>query len=321
MIKKVLITGVCGFIGYHLAKRLISENYFVVGVDNINDYYDINLKKSRLSDIILNSNFNFYKIDISDKNSIESIFSKYDFSIVFNLAAQAGVRYSIDNPKTYIDSNIVGFFNILECCRNNYIEHLLYASSSSVYGFQSKTPFSVNDNTDNPVSLYAATKKSNELMAYTYSHLFQIPVTGLRFFTVYGPFGRPDMAYFKFVKNIISGDPISVYNNGNMFRDFTYIDDIIESLYLLIDKIPDNHHRLLNIGNGSPITLIKFIEVIEDILNKKAIKKYYPMQPGDVPITYADIRDLKKLINFSPKTDIVNGLNKFIDWYKKFNKV
>lgn len=332
MASKILITGSAGFIGYHLTKQLIRDGYNVFGVDNINDYYDQSLKYERLSDIDtllkvqnIKSSYKFYDLDISDSSSLEKIFNDNNFDLVINLAAQAGVRYSIDNPKAYIDSNLVGFSNILECCRHNKIKHLIYASSSSVYGMNIKQPFSTSDNTDFPISLYAATKKSNELLAHSYSHLFNLPTTGLRFFTVYGPYGRPDMAYYSFTKAILEGKPINVFNNGDMQRDFTYIDDIVFGIKSLINKIPNQQknaissskapYKIYNIGNNNPVTLRRFISAIEQATGKKAVENLLPMQPGDVPITYADISELEKETGFKPSTSIEDGITKFVEWY------
>ncbi|MDT2848672.1 NAD-dependent epimerase [Vagococcus carniphilus] len=333
---KILVTGSSGFIGYHLSKRLCQEGLKVIGIDNHNDYYDVDLKESRLQKLSEEKNFKFFKADISDKGIVDSIFETERPDVVINLAAQAGVRYSIENPYAYVESNLVGFMNILEACRNYPVKHLLYASSSSVYGGNSKIPFSTNDNVDHPVSLYAATKKSNELLAHSYSHLYNIPTTGLRFFTVYGPYGRPDMAYFSFTKNIINGEEIKVFNEGKMKRDFTYIDDIVESVYRLIDIIPKNNnewseelgisssfapYKVFNIGNNEPETLMNFINIIENKLGMKASKKYLGMQDGDVKITYADTSELEKAIKFKPKTSLEKGLGNFVNWYKKYYKV
>ena len=333
--KKVLITGSAGFIGYHLTKALLIENYEVTGIDNLNNYYDPSLKKARLEEInkyidienINPNNYKFIKLDLLDDNGLTDIF-KNGFDIVINLAAQAGVRYSIENPKKYVDSNLEGFVNILECCRHSSIDHLIFASSSSVYGMNSKQPFSENDTTDNPISLYAATKKSNEVMAHSYSYLFNIPISGLRFFTVYGPYGRPDMAYYKFTKAIDSGEAINVYNNGDMERDFTYIDDIIRGIMKLLlkppfKKITDDHSasaafEIFNIGNNEPISLRKFISSIENALGKKALENLKPMQDGDVVSTYADIDKIKKYCGFIPSTSIEEGMNNFVEWYKKY---
>lgn len=333
--KKVLLTGSAGFIGYHLCKQLLSNNFHVYGLDNLNDYYDIDLKKSRLQNIKdyliankLENKYFFHKCDLSNKEELKEIFSNNEFDIVINLAAQAGVRYSLDNPMSYVSSNLVGFINLLEECKTSNISHLIFASSSSIYGMNKKQPFSSKDITDYPISLYAATKKSNELLAFSYSHLYDLPITGLRFFTVYGPYGRPDMAYFKFTKNILNGDPINVYNNGNMQRDFTYIDDLIEGITKIIStKFQRNKNihtnsnapfRTYNIGNNKPVTLSDFINAIENATGKKAIKNNLPMQPGDVPITYADISDTARDFGYDPKTTIDQGIKKFVEWYNEY---
>lgn len=325
MNSKYLITGSAGFIGFHLSKRILELGGTVIGYDNINDYYDVNLKYSRLEILNKYEKFKFYKAGLEDKETLINVLEENKLDIVINLAAQAGVRYSIENPDVYIQSNLVGFANILECCRNYNIKHLLYASSSSVYGQNKKIPFSTDDRVDNPISLYAATKKSNELMAYTYSHLFSIPTTGLRFFTVYGEYGRPDMAYFGFTNKIVNGEPIKIFNNGDMKRDFTYIDDIVDGIIKLIDgskslelKPP---YKIYNIGNNSPEKLMDFIETLEKHLGMKAKKEFLPMQPGDVPITYADVEELIKDIDFRPNTSIEQGLSKFIKWYKEYYKL
>ena len=321
--EKILVTGGAGFIGFHLTKRLLDLNYEVMAIDNLNDYYDVKLKEERLRILEKNSSFSFRKIDISNKEELENIFKENNFDIVINLAAQAGVRYSIDHPDSYIVSNIIGFYNILECCRNYPVKHLLFASSSSVYGKNKKVPYSTDDKVDQPVSLYAATKKSDELLAYAYSNLYDIKVTGLRFFTVYGPYGRPDMAYFSFTKNIIDDKEIKVFNNGDMYRDFTYIDDIVEGIIELLDKAPlkDENgvsYKIYNIGNNHPVKISKFIEILEKEIGKEAKKVYLPMQPGDVYQTYADITDLTKETGFVPKISLEEGLNKFVNWYKEF---
>jgi UDP-glucuronate 4-epimerase len=333
----VLVTGAAGFIGYHVSKRLLLEGYEVIGLDNMNDYYDVNLKKSRLSEIVKHKSFHFVKAGLEDHTIINETFNSFKPSIVINLAAQAGVRYSLENPKAYIDSNILGFINILEACRHHNVKHLIYASSSSVYGANESLPFSVHDNVDHPISLYAASKKSNELMAHTYSHLFGLPTTGLRFFTVYGPWGRPDMALFLFTKAIINGEYIKVFNNGNMQRDFTYIDDIVESIFRL-SKSPAKPnkdwcgmkpdpgtsyapYRVFNIGNNSPVKLTDFISAIEEKLGIEAKKELLPLQAGDVPATYADVEDLFREVNFKPQTSIRAGISNFIDWYKEYYEV
>ncbi|KQU17149.1 hypothetical protein ASG65_09620 [Bacillus sp. Leaf13] len=331
--KKILVTGAAGFIGSHLSKKLLTNGYTVIGIDNLNDYYDVNLKKSRLS-LIEDKNFYFEKTNLEDRESITAIFEKHMPDAVVNLAAQAGVRYSLENPHAYIESNIVGFTNILEACRHNKVEQLIYASSSSVYGANTNLPFSVHDNVDHPISLYAATKKANELMAHTYSHLYGLPTTGLRFFTVYGPWGRPDMALFLFTKAIINGEPIKVFNNGNMMRDFTYVDDIVESIFRLIQRKPEPNlewsgkkpdpgtsyapYKVYNIGNNNPVTLMEFINAIEEKLGIEAKKEFLPLQAGDVPETYADVEDLYRDINFKPQTDIKDGISNFIDWYREY---
>jgi UDP-glucuronate 4-epimerase len=337
MMKKVLVTGAAGFIGSHLSKRLLKEGYEVVGIDNINDYYDVNLKLSRLELLQDKERFMFEKVSLENKEAMESIFSNYKPDIVVNLAAQAGVRYSLENPQAYIESNVVGFTNILEGCRHYNVEQLIYASSSSVYGANTSLPFSVHDNVDHPMSLYAATKKANELMAHTYSQLYDIPTTGLRFFTVYGPWGRPDMALFLFTKAILNGEPIKVFNNGNMMRDFTYVDDIVESIYRLTSKPakpnpewsganPDPGtsyapYKVYNIGNNSPVKLMDFIEAIEEKLGIEAKKEFLPLQAGDVPQTYADVEDLFRDVDFRPQTSIKDGIGNFIDWYLDYYKI
>ena len=334
---KIIITGAAGFIGFHLSKKLLDDSYQIIGIDNLNDYYDPNLKQSRLEILGKYNNFNFHKVDLIDKAAVDNIFETYQPTHVINLAAQAGVRYSIENPYAYVDSNLTGFMNILEVCRNYPVEHLLYASSSSVYGGNKVAPFSTNHNVDHPVSLYAATKKSNELMAHTYSHLYGVPTTGLRFFTVYGPYGRPDMAYFSFTKDILAGKPIKVFNHGKMERDFTYVDDIVEGIVKLIDKAPAPNkywdeskddlstsfapYKIYNIGNNNPVQLMRFINALESALGKEAEKVYMDMQPGDVLRTYADVSDLERDINFKPSTSIEDGLAKFVEWYKEYYKV
>ena len=321
--KKILITGAAGFIGFHLAKRLLDLGTTVLGLDNLNDYYDVSLKESRLRILKDYPCFTFVRGDLADADTVNKQFKMFQPDIVVNLAAQAGVRYSIDHPRSYIDSNIIGFFNILEACRHHPVEHLLFASSSSVYGNQQKTPFSTSDNVDHPISLYAATKKSDELMAYTYSHLYGIPATGLRFFTVYGPYGRPDMAYFKFANKIRKGEPIQIYNHGDMYRDFTYVDDIVTGIEHMLCNPPTANelgdlYKVYNIGNHKPEQLMHFIEVLEQALGQKAEKEYLPMQPGDVYQTYADVTDLQKDFDFKPETTIEEGLGKFAVWYKKY---
>lgn len=334
---KILVTGAAGFIGFHLIENLLkNSNIEIIGIDNINNYYDVNLKYKRLNtsgieqDKIVQSNespisiqstkysnYQFFKIDITNSSLLSKLFEKECFTHVINLAAQAGVRYSIENPHAYIQSNIVGFLNILECCRSNNIKHLVYASSSSVYGANTKTPFCEKDTVDSPVSLYAATKKSNELMAYTYSHLYSLPTTGLRFFTVYGPFGRPDMAPMLFANAINSNKPINVFNNGDMERDFTYIDDIVEGVSRCITVLPKNKSlaEVYNIGNSKPIKLMEFISIMEDNLGKKAIKNFMPMQDGDVRKTWASVDKLRKNIQYQPSTKLNEGVERFINWY------
>ena len=334
---KILVTGAAGFIGAALSLRLLERGDEVVGIDNLNDYYDINLKIARLERLKGYEKFKFIKVDISDRQAIEALFVKEQFQRVMHLAGQAGVRYSITNPHAYIDSNIVGFMNILEGCRHNAVEHLAYASSSSVYGANTHMPFSVHDNVDHPVSLYAASKKANELMAHTYSHLYKLPTTGLRFFTVYGPWGRPDMSPILFARNILEGKPIDVFNYGNHRRDFTYIDDIVEGVIRVIDKsaivneswtgnTPDPGsslapYRVYNIGNNNPVHLLTFIETLENCLNKKAIKNLLPLQPGDVPDTYADVSELVNDFGYKPETKLETGIGHFVDWYKAFYNI
>ncbi|SKA03211.1 UDP-glucuronate 4-epimerase [Trichlorobacter thiogenes] len=331
---KILVTGAAGFIGYHLSKKLIEAGHQVIGLDNINNYYDIELKYARLSQLNPLLNFRFINLGLEDRDKILQLFAIEKFDFVVNLAAQAGVRYSLINPHAYIDSNISGFINILEGCRHNSIKHLIYASSSSVYGANTTIPFSVHHNTDHPVSLYATTKKSNELMAHTYSSLFDIPATGLRFFTVYGPWGRPDMAYFSFTKAILEGEPINVYNYGKMYRDFTYIDDIVEGLIRVIANVPQRNttwnsaipdpatsyapYRIYNIGNNNPIELMRFIKLLEERLGKRAKINLLPLQSGDVLTTYADVDNLIQDIGFHPNTSIEDGIAKFVDWYKAY---
>ena len=315
---KYLITGAAGFIGYHLSDRLCREGYDITGIDNLNSYYDVNLKESRLKDLQPHYNFNFIKLDLAEKDDLTKLFEKEKIDAVINLAAQPGVRYSITNPEVSIRSNINGFFNLLECCKKFNVKSLIYASSSSIYGNNPRVPSSVNDNVDHPISLYAATKKSNELMAYTYHHLYNISMTGLRFFTVYGPLGRPDMAYYKFSQNIMKDAPIEVYNNGDMERDFTYIDDVIEAVFRLTKKEIINDYKLFNIGGEHPVNLLNFIEMLEKQLGKKAIKVFKELQPGDVKITYADSSELAKYIDYKPVTRIEEGLAKFVKWFKEY---
>jgi UDP-glucuronate 4-epimerase len=331
---KILVTGSAGFIGSALTLRLLNRGDEVYGVDNHNDYYDPKLKEDRLARHINNSKYHHFKFGIEDRDSVQTLFNNHNFDCVVNLAAQAGVRYSIENPNAYIDTNIVGFMNILEGCRHSKVKHLVYASSSSVYGSNTKMPFSIHDNVDHPLSLYAASKKANELMAHTYSHLYNLPTTGLRFFTVYGPWGRPDMALFKFTKSILSNEKIQVFNNGNHQRDFTYIDDIIEGVIRVIDKpaksnnnwnsnLPDSGSskspwRIYNIGNNNPVKLMEYIKSIENELNLKAIKELLPLQPGDVPDTYANVEDLVREFNYKPSTPLEFGIRNFINWYKDY---
>jgi len=339
---KILITGTAGFIGFHLAKRLLSEGNEIVGLDIINDYYDVRLKYLRLKETGINQdsieygkivqsisfkNYRFIKLNLEDRPAMEKLFADEQFDMVCNLAAQAGVRYSIDNPHTYIESNIVGFMNILECCRHNHIKHLIYASSSSIYGNSDKIPFTESDRVDYPISLYAASKKANELMAHTYSHLYNIPVTGLRFFTVYGPYGRPDMAIFLFADAINEGKPIKVFNHGDLSRDFTYIDDIIEGIARVINHIPNEqschcgqilqspYYSIFNIGRSQPVPLMDFIHALEDAMGKKAILEMYPMQQGDVKTTYADTTALEQAVGYKPTTSIEEGIREFVRWY------
>lgn len=334
---KVLVTGAAGFIGFHLSQWLLARGDEVIGLDNINDYYDVFLKQDRLAQLQTKSGFEFHKLDLADSEGMAELFAKHRFDGVVNLAAQAGVRYSLKNPHAYVDSNLVGFVNVLEGCRYSGVKHLVFASSSSVYGANTKTPFSVHDNVDHPVSLYAATKKANELMAHTYSHLYGLPTTGLRFFTVYGPWGRPDMALFLFTKAILAGRPIDVFNYGKMKRDFTYIDDIVEGVVRVLDKIPEPNldwsgntpdpgtsyasYKIYNIGNNQPNELMHFIEVLEDYLGMKAEKNMLPLQPGDVPITYADVDDLVKDVGFKPNTPIEVGIERFVKWYRSYYQV
>ena len=317
------ITGAAGFIGFYLSKRLLEGGAKVIGLDNMNDYYEVSLKEERLRILNELNGFTFIKGDLADKDMIMSIFKDYQPDIVVNLAAQAGVRYSIDNPDAYIQSNLVGFFNILEGCRHYPVKHLVYASSSSVYGGNTKIPFCVEDQVDKPVSLYAATKKSNELMAYSYSKLYGIKLTGLRFFTVYGPMGRPDMAYFKFAKKIMKGEPIQIYNNGDMYRDFTYVDDIVEGIVNILPHAPEAdelgaYYKVYNIGNNKPEKLMDYIAALESALGREAKKEFLPMQPGDVYQTYADVTDLIRDFDFKPETSIQDGLNRFAEWFLKY---
>ena len=334
MKKPILITGAAGFIGFHLAKRLLDDGHGVIGMDNLNDYYDPSFKEKRLVILDKYPRFEFTKMDLASEAGMATLFSNYGFGVVVHLAAQAGVRYSIENPSAYIKSNIVGHLNVLEGCRHEGVGHLVYASSSSVYGANTSMPFSVHDNVDHPVSLYAATKKSDELMSHSYSHLYGLPTTGLRFFTVYGPWGRPDMALFKFTKNILAGEPIDVFNYGNHRRDFTYIDDIVEGVVRVMGKTPEGNPdwsgdnpdpasskapwKVYNIGNNQPVELMRYIEVLEDCLGKKAEKNMLPLQPGDVPDTYADVDALVEDVGYKPSTTIEEGIKKFVDWYREF---
>ena len=330
----VLVTGAAGFIGFHVCRRLLADGERIVGLDNLNDYYDVSLKKDRLEILRKEDNFSFAELDLVDSKGMERLFKENSFDQVVNLAAQAGVRYSLENPKAYVDSNLSGFLNILEGCRHTQVAHLIYASSSSVYGLNTRMPFSVHDNVDHPLSLYAASKKANELMAHAYSHLYNMPVTGLRFFTVYGPWGRPDMALFLFTRAILAGEPIEVFNQGEMQRDFTYIDDIVEGIVRLLPHLPAPNrdwkgsspdpgsspapYRLYNIGNHSPVKLLDFIALIEKSLGKKAEMELLPMQPGDVPATYADVADLQAAVDFSPKTPLETGIKNFVQWYREY---
>jgi UDP-glucuronate 4-epimerase len=328
----VLVTGAAGFIGYHLAERLLREGRPVVGLDNMSAYYDVELKQARLKQLQEHPGFSFARVDLADHEALKALFAQHRFELVFNMAAQAGVRYSLQNPHAYVRSNLDGFVNLLECCRHGGVKHLVFASSSSVYGAVTKMPFSVHQNVDHPLSLYAATKKANELLAHSYSHLYRLPATGLRFFTVYGPWGRPDMAMYLFTKAILEGKPIDVFNNGEMQRDFTYVDDVVEALVRVGDRpaAPDPNwsgdrpdpatsnapYRIYNIGNNAPVKLLKLIEVIEAATGKKAIKNFLPMQPGDVPATFADIDDLARAVDFAPRTTIETGVARFVAWYR-----
>ncbi len=318
--EKILITGCAGFIGFHLSQELSKLNYNIIGIDTINTYYDVNLKLDRLQILKKNSNFRFHTISICDKDALDDLFKAEKFDFVVNLAAQAGVRYSIEKPYKYIDSNLIGFINILEACRNFPVKHLIYASSSSVYGNSDQIPFSTEQKTDEPVSLYAATKKANEVMAHSYSNLYKIPTSGLRFFTVYGPWGRPDMAYFSFTKNIIEEKTIKIFNNGKMLRDFTYVDDITFAINKLIKVVPTEltPYKLYNIGNHQPVELSLFISTLEELIGKKAKKDYLPMQKGDVVATYAETTALRDATGFFPNTPLKEGLKKFVDWYKDY---
>jgi UDP-glucuronate 4-epimerase len=335
--KKYLVTGAAGFIGFFVAQRLCALGHQVVGLDNLNDYYEVSLKEARLAILQKEPNFRFVRMDLADKNVVAQLFAQEKFERVIHLAAQAGVRYSLDNPMTYVDSNLLGHMTILEGCRHHKVEHLVYASSSSVYGLNKKMPFSTADSVDHPVSLYAATKKANELMSHTYSHLYDIPTTGLRFFTVYGPWGRPDMALFKFTRAILEGRPIDIYNNGDLSRDFTYIDDIVEGILRIQDVIPTRNadwtvesgspadssapYRIYNIGNGRPVKLMDFVAALEAALGKVAEKNFMPMQPGDVYATYADTRSLFDATGYQPDITVTDGVGRFVEWYKSFYKI
>ncbi len=334
--KKVMVTGVAGFIGFHLTQRLLKDGCHVTGIDNLNTYYDVRLKEARLELLKGQGNFTFFKMDLCDREDFNKNLQDSSFDVVVNLAAQAGVRYSLENPHAYVDANLAGFVNVLEYCRHNGVKHLVFASSSSVYGANTKMPFSVHHNIDHPVSLYAATKKANELMAHTYSHLYGLLCTGLRFFTVYGPWGRPDMALFLFTRAIMEGKPIKVFNHGKMQRDFTYIDDIVEGVARVMGKLPEpdpdwsgdnpdpgtsyTGYKIYNIGNNNPVQLMEFIETIEKVLGKKAKKEFMDLQPGDVPATYADIDDLINDVGFKPATPLEEGIKSFISWYKEYYK-
>lgn len=334
---RVMVTGTAGFIGFHLASRLLTDGHQVVGIDNLNSYYDVNLKRARLALLESRPGYQHHTLDLADTDSLRGCFLSARPEVVCNLAAQAGVRYSLENPRAYVDSNLVGFTNVLECCRHFQPRHLVYASSSSVYGANKKLPFSVADSVDHPISLYAATKKANELLAHTYSHLFGLPTTGLRFFTVYGPWGRPDMALFLFTRAILEGRPIDVFNHGRMRRDFTYIDDIVESVQRLLWRAPEPNpewdaaraepgtsaapYRVYNIGNHQPVELLHFIEVLERALGRTATKRLLPMQPGDVEATYADVDDLMRDVGFRPSTTIEVGIDRFVRWYREFYRV
>jgi UDP-glucuronate 4-epimerase len=333
----ILVTGAAGFIGFHLARRLLRQGRPVVGLDNLDPYYDVTLKQARLAEIEHLPGFAFARADLADADALAALFRRHEFAMVINLAAQAGVRHSLEDPHAYVRSNVAGFLNILEACRHHGVRHLLYASSSSVYGAVTKMPYSVHQNADHPLSLYGASKKANELMAHAYSHLFGLPATGVRFFTVYGPWGRPDMALFLFTRAILAGAPIQVFNHGQMERDFTYIDDIVEAVARLADRVPAPDprwngeapdpassaapYRLYNIGNNQPVPLMRLIEILEDCLGRKAVKQLLPMQPGDVPATYADVDDLARDVDFAPRTPIEVGVERFVRWYREFYKV
>ncbi|QDM17983.1 NAD-dependent epimerase [Tardiphaga sp. vice278] len=334
--QSTLVTGAAGFIGFHMARRLLESGRAVVGLDIVNDYYDVRLKQARLKMLQAYPRFELVKIDLGDRPAMNDLFARHRFPVVVHLAAQAGVRYSLENPQAYIDSNLAGFNNILEGCRHNDCRHLLFASSSSVYGSNTKLPFSVHDNVDHPISLYAATKKANELMAHAYSHLFRLPATGLRFFTVYGPWGRPDMAMYIFAKAIMEGTPIKLFNHGQMRRDFTYVDDIVEGIFRLIDRVPQGEPaaqgvpqdpgssaapwRIYNIGNNMPEELMRVVDILEKELGRSAIKQFLPIQPGDVTETYADVDDLMRDVGFSPKTTLEHGIGQFISWFRDYHQ-
>ncbi len=330
----VLVTGAAGFVGYHLAERLLAAGRPVIGIDNLSDYYDVSLKQARVRLLEQRQGFKFFRTDLVDASALDALFAQWEFELVFNLAAQAGVRYSVVNPRAYVTANLDGFVNLLECCQRGNVKHLVFASSSSVYGAVTKMPFSTHQNVDHPLSVYAATKKANELLAHSYSHLYRLPVTGLRFFTVYGPWGRPDMALFLFTRAILAGEPIDVFNHGRMQRDFTYVDDVVEALARVGERVaqPDPHwsgdapdpasssapYRLYNIGNHAPVELLHLIEVLEDCIGKKAVKNFLPMQPGDVPATFADIDELARDVDFAPRTPIEVGVRRFVDWYREY---
>ncbi len=334
---KVLVTGAAGFIGFTLARKLLDRGDTVIGLDNLNDYYDVTIKEARLAQLNDFGRFEFARMDLADRPAMETLFQREQPQRVVNLAAQAGVRYSIENPRAYVDSNLVGFINVLEGCRDHGVEHLVYASSSSVYGANTSMPFSIHDNVDHPLSLYAASKKANELMAHTYSHLYRLPTTGLRFFTVYGPWGRPDMALFLFTRKILAGEPIDVFNYGNHRRDFTYVEDIVEGVTRVLDRVPEGNpdwsgeqpdpgtsqapYRIYNIGNNQPVELMRYIEVLEQCLGREAQKNLLPLQPGDVPDTYADVSDLVTDVGYRPDTTIETGISRFVDWYRQYYRV
>lgn len=323
---KILVTGAAGFVGFHSALRLLGAGHEIVGIDNLNAYYDVNLKKGRLELLRPLPGFSFLKVDLADREGMASLFREHAFDVVLHLGAQAGVRYSLENPFAYLDSNLVGMLTVLEGCRHSGVKHLIYASSSSVYGSNTKLPFAVEDRVDSPVSLYAATKKADELMAHTYAHLYRFPVTGLRFFTVYGPWGRPDMAYYKFANAIVAGRPIDVYNHGDMRRDFTYVDDIVDAIESIVHKGPVDTgesapHKVYNLGHNHPEQLLDMIQLLEDLLGRKADKRMLPMQPGDVYATYADITDIRRDYGYETKTDLASGLREFVSWYRSYHGI